>query len=207
MNPYEILDLPRDCTTAEVRRAYRKLAQQHHPDKGGDAEQFARLKLAHDILTDLDRRARFDATGDASETSPDNSLVEVLSFLSIAMQTAVVSQYECITQADLIALMRGHLQGAAANARQESQSISRAIAVWGDVAKRVTAKRGKPNHLQTMCRANIQTLEQRLKDNERRIETITKALDMLADFKFRSDASDIGAMPLSAFNVFRGINV
>jgi curved DNA-binding protein CbpA len=34
-DPYQILGVPRDASTADIKKAYRKLVHQHHPDKGG----------------------------------------------------------------------------------------------------------------------------------------------------------------------------
>src|SRR5580693_5342238 len=63
-DPYEILGLTRDADEAAIKAAYRKLAKRHHPDlHPGDAkaaERFQELNNANDLLSDPDRRARFD---------------------------------------------------------------------------------------------------------------------------------------------------
>lgn len=46
----ENLGLPRTATDAEARTAYKKLAREHHPDKGGDAEKFKVINQANEIL-------------------------------------------------------------------------------------------------------------------------------------------------------------
>ena len=47
------LELPPDATDDAVRRRYRALAMHHHPDRGGDAERFARINAAHAVLIGL----------------------------------------------------------------------------------------------------------------------------------------------------------
>jgi DnaJ-class molecular chaperone len=63
-DPYEILGLKRDADEAAIKAAYRKLAKRHHPDlHPGDAkaaERFQELNNANDLLSDSERRARFD---------------------------------------------------------------------------------------------------------------------------------------------------
>jgi DnaJ-class molecular chaperone len=63
-DPYEILGLERTASEAAIKAAYRKLAKRHHPDlHPGDAkaaERFQELNNANDLLSDPERRARFD---------------------------------------------------------------------------------------------------------------------------------------------------
>jgi DnaJ-class molecular chaperone len=63
-DPYEVLGLTRDADEAAIKAAYRKLAKRHHPDlHPGDtkaAERFSELNNANDILSDPERRGRFD---------------------------------------------------------------------------------------------------------------------------------------------------
>ena len=63
-DPYEVLGLARDADEAAIKAAYRKLAKRHHPDlHPGDAkaaERFSELNNANDILSDPERRGRFD---------------------------------------------------------------------------------------------------------------------------------------------------
>ncbi len=63
-DPYEALGVPRDATPEAIKQAYRKLARQHHPDLNpGKPEAEARFKAAaaaNDLLSDPEKRARFD---------------------------------------------------------------------------------------------------------------------------------------------------
>jgi molecular chaperone DnaJ len=63
---YEILGVPRDATQEEIKRAYRRLARQYHPDvnRSHDAEErFKEIAAAYEILSDPDKRARYDRYG------------------------------------------------------------------------------------------------------------------------------------------------
>ena len=59
-NPYQTLGVNRDASADEIKRAYRKLASQHHPDKGGDTALFQEIQTAYDTLSDPHKRAAFD---------------------------------------------------------------------------------------------------------------------------------------------------
>lgn len=63
---YEILQVPRDATQEEIRRAYRRLAREHHPDVSGDPaseERFKEVSAAYEILSDPEKRRRYDMYG------------------------------------------------------------------------------------------------------------------------------------------------
>jgi DnaJ-class molecular chaperone len=57
---YAILGVNKQATDSEIKKAYRKLAGQHHPDRGGDTEQFKQVQEAYDILSDTSKRAEYD---------------------------------------------------------------------------------------------------------------------------------------------------
>lgn len=60
MNPYEVLGVPKTASQDDIKRAYRKLASQHHPDKGGDTARFQQIQSAYDLLSDPVKRNEFD---------------------------------------------------------------------------------------------------------------------------------------------------
>lgn len=57
---YKILGLARECTEIEIKKAYRRESLIHHPDKGGDEEKFKLVVEANAVLSDPQRRERYD---------------------------------------------------------------------------------------------------------------------------------------------------
>lgn len=67
-DPYQILGISRSATPEEVKKAYRKLAHQHHPDKkGGNEARFKEVNEAYQILGDAEKKARYDQFGHAEQ--------------------------------------------------------------------------------------------------------------------------------------------
>lgn len=66
---YEVLGVPRSATAEDIRKAYRGLAFQHHPDRNhedGAAERFKEVKEAYEVLSDNEKRAMYDRFGHAA---------------------------------------------------------------------------------------------------------------------------------------------
>jgi len=75
IDPYDVLKVPQDATSDEVKSAYRKLALKHHPDKASPENRetankaFLEIAFAYAILSDERRRKRYDATGNTAESA------------------------------------------------------------------------------------------------------------------------------------------
>ena len=60
MDYYNILGIARNASPEEIKKAYRKLAMTHHPDRGGDHTQFANINSAYEVLSNSDKRDAYD---------------------------------------------------------------------------------------------------------------------------------------------------
>jgi len=68
---YEILGVPKSASDDEIKRAYRKLAHQHHPDKnGGDDKKFKEINEAYHVLGNKEKREQYDRFGRTFEGMP-----------------------------------------------------------------------------------------------------------------------------------------
>ena len=67
---YEVLGVPRNASAEEIKKAYRKLARKHHPDlqpaesRARATERFQQINEAHEVLSDPEKRAKYDALGE-----------------------------------------------------------------------------------------------------------------------------------------------
>lgn len=65
---YEILGIAKGASDDEIKRAYRRLAQKHHPDKpGGDENKFKEINEAYQVLSDKQKRGQYDQFGQTFE--------------------------------------------------------------------------------------------------------------------------------------------
>jgi len=61
---YELLELDEGASAPDIKKAYRKLAVLHHPDKGGDPERFKDIARAYEVLSDDEKRRVYDEHGE-----------------------------------------------------------------------------------------------------------------------------------------------
>jgi len=60
---YETLGVDKTAGAKDIKKAYRKLAVKHHPDKGGDEAKFKEVSAAYEILSDAEKRSKYDKFG------------------------------------------------------------------------------------------------------------------------------------------------
>ena len=65
MDYYKTLGVDKSASQEEIKKAYRKQAVKHHPDKGGDEVEFKKINEAYQVLSDPQKRAQFDQFGSA----------------------------------------------------------------------------------------------------------------------------------------------
>ena len=65
-NLYETLGVAKNASADEIKKAYRKLAREHHPDQGGDEAKFKEIQGAYDVLSDPEKRQQYDSFGSSN---------------------------------------------------------------------------------------------------------------------------------------------
>lgn len=86
-NHYEVLGVPRDADDATIKKAYRKAASQHHPDKkGGDAETMKKVNDAYAVLSNPTRRKAFDEGRDDKEAVDELTAFIMQHFIAVVGQ-------------------------------------------------------------------------------------------------------------------------
>ena len=67
---YKTLGVPRDASADDIKKAFRKLAREHHPDAGGDEEKFKEINEAYEVLSDDKKRKVYDQYGSTGGQMP-----------------------------------------------------------------------------------------------------------------------------------------
>ena len=180
---YDDLELPKTCTSDEIKQKYRILAQLHHPDKGGDVEKFKRMKLAYEVLSDPIKREHYDSTGDHyNDVNLDS---EVMGRLAVMVSQFV--QHINPEIDDLILKMRIEiraLQQLTTNAIVECNEL---IAKFNIISKKIRLKKEGENLLKLVVDKKVLGLHNEVINHKRGLIVFARMLEVLDDYHFSSD--------------------
>lgn len=164
---YRDLDVPPDASPADIKRAYRRAARAHHPDMGGDPDEFHRANRAYQILADPELRRHYDETG---ETDPDGFLQRVRgSFANIVFE-ALENDVP-----DPAAAIRRQFQESEHQIRADERKIRRRLEKQHALAGRFTCLDDEPDHLAEAHQARLAQIQAEL-DNLATIQRFHAAL-------------------------------
>lgn len=85
---YTVLGIDKNATLEDIKKAYKKLALQYHPDKnGGDSQLFKRINEAYQILSDPTKRQDYDNSLNGFKNSPFNQHI-IIDFVNVVLKVA-----------------------------------------------------------------------------------------------------------------------
>lgn len=188
-NLYDVLDVDKNADAETIKKAYRKKARATHPDHGGNKEEFQTVALAFRILSDEEKRKRYDATGNVNQRDGFSQETDEQRIEAAAMAVAV---------GKVIALMsRGYgsikiIENAKASLHEDIRlfngkiSDQRAI-IKGHESnlKRIRRKAGanRPAFIERAIQGMIQDAGAQIANFEDLIKQATKAIDLLNDYE------------------------
>ena len=187
MNLYDELGLSPRCTFDEIKQRYRALAQQHHPDKGGNEDHFKKIKLAYEVLSDPSRRADYDATGKIEEDIP----VRTEALQEIAGLTT-----HCITKInpdhdDLIFVMKRELDKTISQNKNSIILCNGFMIKLNKILNKVNRKKEGENFIKSIVLEQIKMRDGELKNFNHKIEVCNYMKEILEDYYYGLDLSTL----------------
>jgi curved DNA-binding protein CbpA len=186
MTLYETLDLDKAADAAAIKRAYKRKAKMTHPDKaGGSNEAFAKVSRAYLVLSDPARRARYDATGDIPEITPESAPLNILvQYFVIVVQMFCNGQGPDPRNVNLVNQAREQFRKDILDAENQQVKLRRSIKLWQDVAERFSTKK-KADTVKLSLLGQVSPLEAQLRLMDEQIQIRKDALKLLDGYTFR----------------------
>lgn len=182
-DPYETLGVDRDVSDEKIKEAYRKRAQETHPDKGGNDGEFQEIANAYAILKDPNSRAYFDRTGNR----PDQRGKESRAFEIIQIHFQRILEHDPDLGFKVLEVIRGQIEKSIASFKQEIAAINIHRRKIEKNKKRFKTKGDIPNVLEAMIQSRISNLDQQKEDKEMVIEIHRLALHILDECEDSND--------------------
>lgn len=187
MSLYDDLGLSPRCTFDEIKQRYRALAQQHHPDKGGDENLFKKIKLAYEVLSDPSRRSEYDTTGKIQEDIPirTEALQELAGLVTHAIEK-INPDHD-----DLIFVMKRELNENISQSKKNIITCNGYIIKLNKILKKVNRKKEGDNFIKSIIEEQVRMREGELKNFNHRIEVCNYMIELLEDYYYGLDLSTL----------------
>lgn len=194
---YDILGLDKEATFAEVKAAHRRLVKQHHPDAGGDAEIFALVQQAFEVLHDPERRQRYDLDGTIGEDQTEKQMKAiVIKIVTTMIISAVTSEGVSLQHLDFKKEAHKAIDGKQAEFDAEEEKVKTFIARSQEFASRMayTGEAGKPSLVHDIIAQQIREAEEKLEgfNHTRAVNTRLRAFFEDYDYDFTEQTSPTG---------------
>ena len=193
---YSTLGVPNDATPAEIKAAYKRKAKETHPDAGGDAEKFQQVTLAHRILSDDEKRARYDETGKADEDvdTLDSAALSIIGGLVEEVVQQIVTRDD-LQFVDLAKQLRDRLKSQQAQAEENITQARKFEKKAVALRKRFKAKKG-PDYIGNMLDGKVAPCRGAIRSGEDHLARLKRAAEILDDVDYavdkRADANQYG---------------
>ena len=188
INPYTVLGVKADASSNDMKAAYRRRAKDTHPDVGGSTQEFNDVKLAHSVLSDPDRRERYDRTGEIEEPEPNNIEQGALERIGVMLQVVLEATPDP-NDRDLVALMKAHLIAEIKTANDRLKVTQRSIQRAEKMRGRFRRKSPGDNPIHGILEWQINALKKALGSGEAAIKQREWAIELLNDYNFANDFS------------------
>lgn len=201
-DPYEVLGISRDATHDEVREAYRNLVKATHPDAGGTADEFAKVKAAAAILLDEDKRKLYDEEGILDGDQPDNLISnanENIAQFFVNSINAATQNRMAIEGLDLVQGAEKWFSQKLAETSRHIADVEHQIKNFEKAIKRLKTKR-KKDVISVMLSHHVSGLRTNIHQNKHQMSVYKKAIDILRDYEFEApDPALLLGKPLSSW--------
>lgn len=205
---YETIGVSRTATPEEIKKAYKQKAKELHPDKeGGDEEKMKALVTAYQVLSDPDRRAKYDNTGEIDEDNEEAQITEMM-IQVFMLQLSQVPADE-LPYTDMVKKSKGKVYEAITNTRKEIKRAHEEIKTLTDVRNRLTRRNSQDNILSGTVQSAIDTLTGAIKQAEEHLRILDLVHKGFDDYHFRVDQNRPAAQVpnVQMFSVGHGIHL
>ncbi len=191
---YAILGIRKNASQKSIQKAYRKRAMETHPDRNGSKEEFLEVQMAYEILSDPDKKARYDSTGTYDEKvappiDPIENKAIVLISQTLGNTITELQNNSMITRMDLAQLLRNKIHGGLEPQRRQKGILEGFQKTVGSIKDRFVTPDGM-SFISDIVAAHLHSISKDLERVAEGIAICERALLMLKDVRFVYDKEE-----------------
>jgi len=212
MTLYETLDIDKKATKEQIKKAYRKKAQEAHPDRGGNPEDFHFISIAYTTLMDDQKKAHYDETGKYNEKKDDldqAAFQELFALINKVISELIAGDVDVIHKNVIKTVHAGIKQGIdrtvniikdAKKKAKNLEKLKKRFKYTGDTGDKI-------NIVDNVFEQQFKTVSTHIKQQENVKIIGEKMLEMLKDYEFRVDEKKQDDFTLLRSGIFRYVKV
>ena len=185
-NLYEVLGLTRAASYAAIKKRFRKLSLEKHPDHGGNPEEFKLLHLAYHTLYDSERRKIYNETGTVNRTSLLNENAMMLQGLAQVFEKLLHSG-EAFKTKDIPERLLVKLVEDIVKLQEEVDNFVALQKSCKTLRKRIKRKDDKPNMFSNVLDENIKKLQGQIDKGSLMIKISNLIIEELSNYSSFED--------------------
>lgn len=180
-NLYDILGVSKNATFEEIKAKYKSLAQQHHPDKGGDPELFKEIKNAYEVLSDPINREKYDTTGQFNfKRSIRDEAIDQLSRLFFNIIPNINADID-----DLVLIMKNESKKEKQNINNNINICNGYIFKLNKIINKINKRNNQDeNFLKMFAENQLKNHKNELQNFIRQIQVINMIIEMLDEYQY-----------------------
>ncbi len=190
MSYYKTLKVNEDASQAEIKKAYKQLAQQYHPDKGGDKQTFQEITEAYQCLCNELTRTQYDNGTYNKHKRKYESTEEKAEKILIEAYVTVIQSIDPsrIKYTNIIAKIESNLKDKISTIKKSKKAATQELTKQQEILSRLS---GSNELLMDITHRNISAIKQDLTAMQDNIQVIKTSIMMANDYSYRTDESKV----------------
>ena len=191
---YFMLGISKRATDEEIKKAYRDQVKIHHPDKGGDKNIFCKIQLAYDVLSDPERKKKYDQDGSYDERIEANIELKAVEYIVISFDK-ILNEYIQINLNgvnfmmnqkvvdDVVSRLNSSMLSEIKSLKMNKNSIVKVIDTLEKLRTKIEYKNeDNRNILDKVLDGKLKGAKKDLDISDIKIDTINKAIEIMKNY-------------------------